>query len=190
MLDASEILHNPVDKKTIKKFTLRDLLCCIKLVSKVPLFLQLSQQSIGEVDAVISNTPKAETMAEKMSMQIAAWCQYYWKETNPGAKQFYRKLSDRAFYQVLRHKISACTWDPELRAVNSLRGLTKMAAIAEFEQQDWVQQCAQGSITQSTTKQHMDPNVAFPFQDNFSMVTIHGANAKAVTPIMNKVVEI
>jgi hypothetical protein len=68
MLDASEILHNPVDKKTIKKFTLRDLLYRIKLVSKVPLFLQLSQQSIGEVDAVIPNTPKAETMAEKMNM--------------------------------------------------------------------------------------------------------------------------
>ncbi len=65
-----------------------------------------------------------------------------------------------------------------------------MAAIAEFEQQDWVQQLAQGSITQSTTKQHVDPNVAFPFQDNFSVGTIHGANAKAVTPNMNKVVEI
>ena len=44
MLDASEILRNPVDKKTIAKFTLRDLLYHIKLVLKAPLFLQLSQQ--------------------------------------------------------------------------------------------------------------------------------------------------
>jgi hypothetical protein len=85
VLDTSEILRNPMDKKTIVKFTLRDLLYHIKLVSKVPLFLQLSQQSTGEVDAVIPNTPKAETTAEKMNVQIAAWYHYYWKGTNPGA---------------------------------------------------------------------------------------------------------
>jgi hypothetical protein len=48
----------------------------IKLKTKAPLFLQLSQQSTGEVDAVIPNTPNAETMAEQMNMQIAAWCHY------------------------------------------------------------------------------------------------------------------
>ncbi len=129
-------------------------------------------------------------MAERMNVQIAAWCFYYWKETNPGAEQFYCKLSDRAFSQVLRHEISACTLDPELKAVISPRAQTKMAAIAEFEEQDWVQQLAQGSITQSTTRQHVNPNVAFPFQDNFSVGTIHGANTKAITPNVNKVVEI
>jgi hypothetical protein len=95
--DASEILRNPVDKKTIAKFTLHDLLYRIKLISKAPLFLQLSQRPTGEVDAVIPNTPKAETMAKQMNMQIAAWCHFYWKETNLGAKLFYRKLLDRAF---------------------------------------------------------------------------------------------
>jgi hypothetical protein len=64
MLDASEILHYPVDKKIITKFTLWDLLYRIKLVSKAPLFLQLSQRSTGEVDAVIPTTPEAETMAK------------------------------------------------------------------------------------------------------------------------------
>ncbi len=101
MLDASEILSNPADKKTITKFTLCNLLYCIKLVSKAPLFLQLSQGSTGEVDTVIPNTLEAETMAELMNVQIAAWCHFYWKETNLGAKQFYRKLSDKAFNQVL-----------------------------------------------------------------------------------------
>ena len=101
MLDASEILHYPVDKKIITKFTLWDLLYRIKLVSKAPLFLQLSQGSTGEVDTVIPNTLEAETMAELMNVQIAAWCHFYWKETNLGAKQFYRKLSDKAFNQVL-----------------------------------------------------------------------------------------
>ncbi len=65
-----------------------------------------------------------------------------------------------------------------------------MAAIAEFKQQDWVQQLAQGSTFQNTTKQHVDPNVAFPFQDDFLVGTIHGANAKTVTPTANDVVEI
>ncbi len=32
--------------------------------------------------------------------------------------------------------------------------------------------------------------MAFPFQDDFSIGAIHGANAKAVTPNVNKVVEI
>ncbi len=136
MLDASEILRSPADKRTIAKLTLRDLLYRIKLVSKAPLFLQLSQQSTGEVNAVIPNTPEAETMAEQMNVQIAAWCHYYWKEMNPGSEQFYHKLSDRAFSQVLCHEISACTWDPELKAVISPRAQTKIAAIAEFEQQD------------------------------------------------------
>ncbi len=189
-LDASEILRNPVDKKTIAKFTLHDLLYRIKLASKAPLFLQLSQHSMGEVDAVIPNTPEAESMAEQMNVQIAAWCHFYWKDMNPGAERFYHKLSDRAFNQVLLHKISTCTWDPVLKAVTSLRAQTKMAAIVEFKQQDWVQQLAQGSTIQNTTKQHVDPNVAFPFQDNFSAGTIHGANTKTVTPNVNDVVEI
>jgi hypothetical protein len=65
-----------------------------------------------------------------------------------------------------------------------------MAAIAEFKQQDWVQQLAQGSTFQNTTKQHMDPNVVFPFQDDFLVGTIHGANAKTFTSNVNNVVEI
>ncbi len=123
-------------------------------------------------------------------MQIAAWCHYYWKETNPGAERFYRKLSDRAFNQVLRHKISMCTWDPKLKAVTSPRAQTEMAAIAEFDQQDWVKQLAQEPTIQQPAKLHVDPNVAFPFQDDFSVGTIHGANAKVNTPNASKVVEI
>jgi hypothetical protein len=109
---------------------------------------------------------------------------------NPGAERFYRKLSDRAFNQVLRHKISVCTWDLKLKAVMSPRAQTEMAAIAEFKQQDWAKQLAQEPAVQQPTKQHVDPNVAFPFQDNFSVGTIHGANAKVVTSNTNKVVEI
>jgi hypothetical protein len=92
---------------------------------------------------------------------------------------------------VLCHEISACTWDLECKAVTSPRAQTEMTAIAEFEQQDWVQQPMQGNAVQGTTKQHVDLNVAFPFQDNISVCTIHGANAnKAVTPTVNELVEI
>jgi hypothetical protein len=50
--------------------------------------------------------------------------------------------------------------------------------------------------TQQPTKMHVDLNVAFPFQDDFSIRTIHGANVKAATPsaaatpIVTEVVEI
>jgi hypothetical protein len=119
MLDASEYLRNPAGK-TIVWLTLCDLLYRITLESKALLFLQLSQRTSGEVDAVIPNTAEAELMAEHMNVQIATWCHFYWKESNPGAKRFYCKLSKRAFSQVLLHKIGGCTWDYCMKAVTSL----------------------------------------------------------------------
>jgi hypothetical protein len=53
-----------------------------------------------------------------------------------------------------------------------------MSAIAEFEEQDWVKLLSQDSSTQRPKKTHVDPNVAFPFQDDFLVGTIHGANVK------------
>jgi hypothetical protein len=135
MLDASEYLRNPAGK-TIIWLTLHDLLYRITLESKAPLFLQLSQPMSGEVDAVIPNMAEAELMAEHMNVQIAAWCHFYWKESNPGAKRFYRKLSERAFSQVLLHEIGGCTWDSSMKAVTSPSAQSEMSAIAEFEQQD------------------------------------------------------
>ena len=131
-------------------------------------------------------------MAEKMKVQIAAWCHFYWQDTNPGAERFYRKLSDRAFNQVLRHKISTCSWDAATKVVTSPRAQIENTVIAEFEQQDWVQQLTGGGKqTKGAEKQHVDPNVAFPFDDNFSVGAIHGANAaKQPTPTARAVVEI
>jgi hypothetical protein len=149
--------------------------------------LQLSQHTTGKVDAVIPNTLEAETLAEKMKVQIAAWCHFYWQDTNPGAERFYRKFSDRAF-----HEISTCSWDGATKVVTSQRAQIENAAIAEFEHQDWMQQLTgEGKQTKGAAKQHVDPNVAFPSDDNFSIGTIHGANtAKQPTPTPRAVVEI
>ncbi len=65
-----------------------------------------------------------------------------------------------------------------------------MAAIVDFEQQDWVKQLTQDGNPQNTTKNHVDPNVAFPFQDKFSVGTIHWADTKATIPNAPEVVEI
>ncbi len=185
-------MQNAADKKTIAKFTLQDILYCIKLELNTPVFLQLSQHTIGEVDAVIPNTPEVETTAEKINVQVAAWCHFYWKDTNPGSKKFYRKLSDRAFNQVLRHEISSCMWDATNKIVTSPRAVTKMAATAKFKQQDWVRQLTGAKATQSAKQQHVDPDVAFPFGYDFSIGTIHGATAKTkvTSPAINEVVEI
>ena len=131
-------------------------------------------------------------MAKKMKVQIAAWCHFYWQDTNPGAERFYRKLSDRAFNQVLRHEISTCSWDAATKVVTSPRAQIENTVIAEFEQQDWVQQLTGGGKqTKGAVKQHDDPNVAFPFDDDFSVGTIHGANAaKQPTPTAGAVVDI
>jgi hypothetical protein len=88
LLDASEVPRNAADRTAITRLTLRDLLYRILLESKAPLFLQLSQHTTGKVDAVIPNTPEDETTAEKMKVQIAALCHFYWQDTNPGAERF------------------------------------------------------------------------------------------------------
>ncbi len=76
MLNALEYLRNPANRKSIACFTLCDLLYQITLENKAPLFLQLSQHSSGKVNAVIPNTPKAKLMAERMNVQIVAWCHF------------------------------------------------------------------------------------------------------------------
>jgi hypothetical protein len=118
MLDTSEYLRTLAGKSIIH-LTLRDLLYRITLENNAPLFLQLSQSSSGEVKAVIPNTAEAELMVKRMNVQIAVWCYFYWKDTNPEAEKFYRKLLDRAFSPVLLHKIGNCTWDSTLKAVTS-----------------------------------------------------------------------
>ena len=57
-----------------------------------------------------------------------------------------------------------------------------MLAITEYEQQDWVKLLSQEGNVQHRKKAHLNPNVVFPFQDDFSVGTIHGANAKPSTP--------
>jgi hypothetical protein len=64
------------------------------------------------------------------------------------------------------------------------------AEIADFEQQDWVRQSAQEENQGQSTKKHVDPNVAFPFQDDFSIGTIHGTNTKTTTPSSLDIIEI
>jgi hypothetical protein len=152
--------------------------------------------SSGEVDAVIPNMTEAKLMTERMNVQITAWCHFYWKELNPGAKKFYRKISDWAFSQVLLHKIGKCKWDSSLKAVLSPSLQSEMSAIDGFEEQDWVKLVSQDSSTQRPKKTHVDPNVAFPFQDDFLVGTIHGANVKttiqetAAAPTATDVVEL
>ncbi len=115
-------------------------------------------------------------------MQIAAWCHFYWKDLNPGAKRFYRKLSDRAFSQVLLNEIGDCTWDSKLKAVTSPNTQSEMSAVPEFKQQNWVKLLSKDSGGRQPTKAHVNPNVVFPFQDDFSVGTIHRANQKTSTP--------
>jgi hypothetical protein len=69
-----------------------------------------------------------------------------------------------------------------MKAVTSPSAQSEMSAIAEFEQQDWVKLLLQDNSTQQPKKAHVNPNVAFPFQDDFFVDTIHGTNAKAPTP--------
>jgi hypothetical protein len=176
-LDASEVLYNVTSGKRLTKVSLRDMLYHLSLEDGLPLFLQLSQRPSGEVDAVIPNTPEAETKAECINHQVAAWCINYWNDTNPGGNSFFWKLASKAFCQVLLHEVSKYTWDLATQTVTSPHAKSEMAGVAEFESQDWVQDLLQATSNPAKEKKFVNPNVAFPFQDNFLVGTIHSANA-------------
>ena len=158
----------------IARVSLRDMLYKILLSNKSPLFLQLSQRLSGEVDAVIPNTPEAENLAERINVQVAVWCHFYWKDTNKGGDRFLKKLLERAFNGHLIHKISECTWDAKEQGVTSPRSLSEMSAVYKFESLDWVQNIVQADS--HSKKKHMDPTAAFNFEDDFLVETIHGRN--------------
>ncbi len=187
-LDATEVLRNTISNAALTKVTLREMLYRIKLESGAPLFLQLTQRASGEVDAVIPNTPEAELKALRINHQVAAWCLNYWADTNPGGKAFYNKLVNRAFNQALLHEVSECSWDSITQTVTSPGAQSELAAIAEFEDQDWVKDIINADTANKDTKKtkaYVDPNVAFPFADDFSVGTIHGANIPKSAPDRN-----
>ncbi len=176
-LDALEVLCNATSSKSFTKVSFRDMLYHLSLEDGLPLFLQLSQRPSGEVDAVILNTPEAETKAERINHQVAAWCINYWNDTNPGRNSFFQKLASKTFCQVLLHEVSKYTWDSATQMVTSPHAQSEMAAVAEFESQDWVRDLLQATSNPAKEKTFVNPNVAFPFQDDFLVGTIHGANA-------------
>jgi hypothetical protein len=109
----------------VARLLLCNMLYKIQLSNKSPLFLQLSQRPSGEVDAIIPNTPEAEIMAERINVQVAAWCHYYWKDTNKGGERFFKKLAERAFNAHLNHEVSKCIWDVAEQVVTSPRSLSE-----------------------------------------------------------------
>jgi hypothetical protein len=173
-LDASEIVRNPTTGMKVARILLRDMLYKIKLSNKSPLFLQLSQQPSGEVNALIPNTPEAEIMAERINVQVAAWCHYYWNDTNKGGERFFKKLAKRAFNAHLNHEVSKCIWDAAEKVVTSPRSLSEMSVMYKFKSLDWVKNIVQAD--HNSTKKHVDPTAAFNFEKDFSVRTIHGKN--------------
>ncbi len=105
---------------------------------------------------------------------MAAWCHFYWKDTNKGGDRFFKKLSERAFNSHLIHEISDCTWDAKEQVVTSPQSLFKISAIYEFESLDWVQNIVQ--TNSHSKRKHVDPTSAFNFEEDFSVGTIHSRN--------------
>ncbi len=54
---------------------------------------------------------------------------------------------------------------------------SELLVVIEFKNQDWVKILAQAN-DRAHKKKFVDPNAAFPFQDDFSAGTIHGTNMK------------
>ncbi len=76
------------------------------------------------------------------------------------------------------HKIGKCEWDRKTMTVTLSTSRSELLEVIKFENQDWVKSLAQADS--SPPKKHsVDPNAAFPFQDDFSVGTIHGMSAKA-----------
>ena len=78
------------------------------------------------------------------------------------------------------HKISKCKWDEKTMSVILLNSQSELLAVIKFENQDWVKNLAQAN-NNPPKKYFVDPNAAFPFQDDFSVGMIHGTNMKALS---------
>jgi hypothetical protein len=85
------------------------------------------------------------------------------------------------------HKVGKCTWDSATQTVTSPHAQSEMAAVVEFENQNWVQDILQMISTSNKGKTYADPNVAFPFQNNFLVGTIHSANTGANKSTLHQV---
>ncbi len=127
--------------------------------------------------AVIHNTLEAETKAEKMNQQVEMWCLKFWTEANPSSASFYWGFANHAFNQTLLHKACEWKWDSATQTVTSPNSQSEMAEVAEFESQDWVQEILKSSSETPRAKAYTDPNVAFPFQDDFSVGAMYETNA-------------
>jgi hypothetical protein len=75
------------------------------------------------------------------------------------------------------HKISECKWEEKTILVTLPTSRSELSVVIKFENQEWVENLAQANKT-NHKKNYVNPNAAFPFQDNFSVETIHGSNMK------------
>jgi hypothetical protein len=75
------------------------------------------------------------------------------------------------------HEINKCKWDEKARLVTSPNLQSKLLVVIEFKSQDRVKNLTQANAN-PPKKKFADPDVAFPFQDDFSAGTIHGTNMK------------
>ena len=183
-INAVSVLTNPHNNAVIASKSVRDMLYRIKLTSGGPLFLQVYQRSNGDVEGVIPNTAEAETKAEMIKRNVAAFCTFLWKDEGlPDA--FVKKLVERGMDARRVHAIGLCTWDKKNQVLTTPDDQSDAEAIREFENQDWVKALVQANnstATHVTKKQYVDPNAAFPFSDDFSVGTIHGNKATAPRP--------
>jgi hypothetical protein len=108
--------------------------------------------------------------------------------------RFYRKFLDRVFNQVFLHKISECMWNNTVKALTLPSSQSEMSDIADFKHRDWVRNLVQEDQSRLAKKKHVNPNLVFPFQDDFSVGSNHGLNVSPMTnlsaPTASKIIKI
>ena len=83
----------------------------MKLADGHSLFAELHQESpLASVDAVIPNTPEAETMVLMMKRNIGAFLHFYFEGKMD--ERFKTDLLKASIDPSLLHEIEHCTWDP------------------------------------------------------------------------------
>lgn len=171
-LEAEHTLVNPVSGEVIAVVTFRQLANDYTTPDGLKPFLQLYQQSNGDVVTIIPNIPEAETSGEMAASNPAAFFSSYCKQVKKMDRDFVNKLMERTFDAKMIHDAAKCTFCPNSHVLTTPEGRAEKEQLHVIENLPWIKDL-KNSSTAVQAKEYANPEAMFNFGEEFSHKTLH-----------------